>query len=215
MSSPPVFITPDEYLRRERLADFRSEYLNGEVFAMSGASWKHNLICTNIAFSLNLQLRDGPCHVVATDQRLRVKTADLLYAYPDVIVVCGEPEFVEGEFDNLVNPKIIVEILSPTTERFDRGKKYMLYTQLNTLDHYLLVSQDRAGIEHFARQPNGQWLSSSITGMGRRGRTVVGRRYSEVRRRLPPSEGPVNVFRLQDSHSTPQPLHNLTEVPRF
>jgi Uma2 family endonuclease len=160
VSTQPAFVTPEEYLRRERLADFRSQYLNGEVFAMSGATWGHNLICTNITSSLHSQFKDGPCEVVATDQRVRVKTGDLLYTYPDIIVVCGEPRFVEGEFDNLLNPKIIIEILSPSTESFDRGKKFTLYAQLDSLAEYVLVSQERLNVDHFVRQPTGEWLFS-------------------------------------------------------
>src|SRR5882672_4838470 len=109
------YVSPEEYLRRERQAEYKSEYLNGEIFAMTGASRKHNLIAVNIATSLNAQLRGSKCEVYASDMRVKV-TATGLYTYPDVIVVCGEPRFEDQYVDTLLNPTLLVEVLSQSTE---------------------------------------------------------------------------------------------------
>ena len=161
MSSHPVtFITPEQYLTAERKAERKSEYLNGEVFAMAGASRRHVRIVGNIDTSLNVQLQDGECEVFAVDLRVRVNPrGDYMYAYPDISVACGEPLFEDGLFDTLLNPKVIIEVLSPTTESSDRGPKAALYRKLDSLFEYVLVAQDRVRVEHFVRQPSGEWTT--------------------------------------------------------
>lgn len=143
--------TPDEYLVLERKAAYKSEYFLGEIFAMSGASLTHGLITVDIATELNIQLRESECRVVTND--LRVKTLpDVSYFYPDVIVYCDEPEFEDDSFDTLLNPVIIMEVLSPSTEEYDRGEKFEYYKQLPSLKEYILVAQDKISLEHYVMQ---------------------------------------------------------------
>jgi Uma2 family endonuclease len=154
---PKPYLTPQEYLARERRAETKSEYLRGEVFAMSGASRKHNLIATNVAGELRQRLRERPCEVYQGDMRVRVSPTGL-YTYPDVTVVCGEPEFEDAEVDTLLNPKVLVEVLSPTTADYDRGGKFTHYRRLRSLHEYVLISQDRPLVEHYVRQGQDEWL---------------------------------------------------------
>jgi Uma2 family endonuclease len=155
------FISPEEYLALERKAEYKSEYLNGEIFAMTGASRKHNLIATNIVASLSQQLRARPCEVYASDMRVKV-VATGLYTYPDVVVVCGEPKLEDDYLDTLLNPTLLVEILSPSTERYDRIAKSGYYRTLESLAEYLLVAQEEYRIEQYAKQSDGRWLFSDI-----------------------------------------------------
>jgi len=151
------YISPQEYLRLERQAEYKSEYLNGEIFAMSGASRKHNLLTTNISTSLNQQLRGRPCEVYASDMRVKV-TATGLYTYPDVVVVCGEPQLEDDYLDTLLNPTVLVEVLSKSTERYDRIAKSSYYRTLDSLAEHLLVAQDEIRLEQYVMQADGQWL---------------------------------------------------------
>src|SRR5712691_1212035 len=151
------FITPAEYLALERKAEYKSEYLNGEVFAMTGASRKHNLIVTNILISLGQQLRGRPCEAYSSDMRVKVTTPGL-YTYPDVVVVCGKPEFEDEEVDTLLNPTLLIEVLSTSTERYDRIAKTSYYRTLDSLTEHLLVAQHEVRIEQYVRQPRGEWL---------------------------------------------------------
>ena len=129
---PKPYLTPQEYLARERRAETKSEYLRGGVFAMSGASRNHNLVATNVAAELRQQLRDRDCEVHQSDMRVKISSTGL-YTYPDVTVVCGEPEFEDEEVDTLLNPKVIVEVLSPSTADYDRGGKFTHYRRLPSL----------------------------------------------------------------------------------
>lgn len=158
MSSQIVsFITPEEYLKRERESEYKSEYLNGEIFAMTGASRKHNLITTNLSSSLNQQLKQKPCEVYSVDMRVKM-IASGLYTYPDVIVVCGEPKFEDAYVDTLLNPTVLIEVLSQSTERYDRMAKTSYYRTVDSLSEHLLVGQDEIRLEQYVRQPNGEWL---------------------------------------------------------
>lgn len=161
-TNPKGHITPEEYLEIERRAEFRSEYLDGEMFAMSGVTREHNIIEVNILTELNLQLVDLPCEVFGANMRTRVSLAGL-YTYPDVAVVCGEPEFEDDRLDTLINPQAIVEVLSDSTESYDRGKKFAHYRQIVSLREYILVSQYECRIERFERQGDGDWLYSELT----------------------------------------------------
>ncbi len=155
------FLTPEEYLALERAAETRSEYLDGEMIAMPGAGLNHNRITVNLAFQLNLQLLDRPCQVLAADMRVLV-SATGSYTYPDVIVVVGEPILADEHFDNLLNPAVLVEVLSPSTERYDRGRKLVHYRTIASLREVLLVSQDRPRIEHQRRREDGSGWSHSV-----------------------------------------------------
>jgi Uma2 family endonuclease len=154
--------TEESYLAFERASDIRHEYVHGEVYAMAGASLRHNVITSNIAASLGTQLRGKPCSAMSSD--MRVKTPTRLYGYPDVVVVCGEPQLDDKQYvDTLLNPTLIVEVLSPSTEAFDRGKKFTHYQSMASLQEYLLIAQDEARVEHFRRQPDGKWMLESFT----------------------------------------------------
>ena len=144
-----TYFTPEEYIALERKAHFKSEYFDGHIIAMSGASRQHNLIVTNISGELHVQFKGRGCEVYTNDMRVRPSPRDT-YVYPDVVVVCGEPEFEDDVFDTLLNPILIVEVLSPSTERRDRGEKFTRYKHLAALQEYVLVSQDKV----FGRTPS-------------------------------------------------------------
>jgi len=151
------YISPQEYLRLERQAEYKSEYLNGEIFAMSGASRKHNLLTLNIGGSLNQQLRGRACEAYTSDMRVKVSVTGL-YTYPDVVVVCGEPHFEDDYLDTLSNPTVLIEVLSKSTERYDRIAKSSYYRTLDSLAEHLLVAQDEVRLEQYVRNPDGSWL---------------------------------------------------------
>lgn len=155
-----TYLTPEEYLAFERKATTKNEYLNGQIVAMSGASFVHNFITMNIANQLYNQLRGGKCQVATSDMRVKVTQTES-YFYPDVVVVCGEPLSEDNTFDTLLNPTVIVEVLSPSTETYDRGEKFAHYKQVESLKEYILVSQDRARVEHYLRQES-KWLQNEF-----------------------------------------------------
>ena len=146
-----------EYLEQERASSEKNEYFNGEIFAMAGASRRHNLISGNIFAALHSQLRKRPCEVYPSDMRVKIRKTGL-YTYPDVVVVCGKPQFEDSDKDVLLNPTVLLEVLSPTTEAYDRGDKFGHYRTVSTLSDYLLVSQSKLLVEHYVRQPNDSWL---------------------------------------------------------
>jgi Uma2 family endonuclease len=148
--------TPEEYLALERKAPYKSEYYRGEIFAMSGVSREHNQIAGNIYRSLGNQFEDRPCEAFIADLRVRVLPTGL-YTYPDVAALCGEPRFEDEEVDTLLNPSLVVEVLSPSTEDYDRKKKFDHYRRIDSLREYVLVSQDRVRVERFTRQGR-DWL---------------------------------------------------------
>ena len=151
-----TYLTPEEYITLERktLPDseiIRREYVNGEIFSMSGASRAHNLITGNISGELRNILKGGGCEVYANEMRVSTPITTS-YFYPDVVVVCDEPRFEDDVFDTLLNPIILVEVLSLTTETYDRGEKFGHYRQLTSLQEYILVAQDKICVEHYRRQ---------------------------------------------------------------
>lgn len=150
-------LTPQQYLEHERRAEFKSEYFNGEVFAMAGASRWHVLIVSNVNRVAGTALQNRPYEVYSSDLRVRIPTTGL-YTYPDVVIVCGEPQFEDDVLDTLLNPTVLVEILSDSTEAWDRGRKAAHYRRLPSLQEYVLVSQHEPRIEQYRRQPNGDWL---------------------------------------------------------
>ena len=165
-----VRYTPQEYLALERQAEAKSEYIQGEIFAMAGGSEDHNLIMTNILRELSGQLKGKPCRVYPSDMRVWVPAYEK-YTYPDVTVVCGEPQFQDAVRDTLLNPTVIIEVLSPSTEKHDRGKKFERYKSLLSVTDYILVAQDEPLLDHYARQPRDQWLLT--TARGRDGRLPI------------------------------------------
>lgn len=166
MSSAAVrtYLTPEEYLAWERKSDTKHEYLHGEIIAMSGASRAHSLIVTNISGELYIQLKGGICEVHTNDMRVRTHP-EISYFYPDVVVVCGEPRFEDSTFDTLLNPIVLVEVLSPSTQAYDRGEKFKNYQQLTSLREYILVSQDEVRIERYRRQEM-QWKLTEFRSLG-------------------------------------------------
>lgn len=163
MTSRPktAYLAPEEYLAAERRNEYKSEYIDGEVFAMTGASRRHNLITINLAREVSQQLRGRPCEAYVGDMRVKVASKrEYAYTYPDVVIVCGEPRFEDGHLDTLLNPTVLVEVLSESTERYDRGKKFGLYRAIESLAEYLLVAQDECRVEQYVRRPDGRWLLS-------------------------------------------------------
>ena len=173
MGLPKTILTEDEYLAFDRAADQRHMYVDGEVFAMAGGSDEHGDICTNVTVSLANQLGDGPCRVWS--QNSRVRSGPLpknprrpagLYSYPDVVVICDEPKHLDEHRDVLLNPSAIVEVLSESTEGFDRGVKFARFRKYNpTLVDYILISQDRPQIDHYHRESDGSWKFKSYEGL--------------------------------------------------
>lgn len=158
------YVTPQEYIENERQAETKSEYLAGEIFAMSGATRSHNVIVLNIAQELRSYRKGGACEVFANDMRVEVSSTEL-YTYPDLVVVCGEPQFKDTVEDTILNPTIIVEVLSKSTASYDRGEKFEHYCRLAALTDYLLVSQDRAAIEHRTRNSDNTWQLTFYCGL--------------------------------------------------
>lgn len=159
-NQPKIYWTPAEYLAHERVADSKHEYWAGAVYAMAGASARHNLIVTNAIAELRTQLKSRrSCTVYPSDLRVKI-SATGLYTYPDVVVVCGEPQFEDDVQDTLLNPTVIVEVLSKSTESYDRGAKFEHYRTLDSLTEYILVAQNSYHIDHYVRQPDAQWLFS-------------------------------------------------------
>jgi len=159
-TQPKTILTPEQYLEIEREAEYKSEYYQGEMFAMAGAQEAHNLLVANLVAGLHQQLRSRPCRVYPSDMRVRV-SATGLYTYPDVVVVCGEPRFLDEQQDTLLNPSLVVEVLSPSTEAYDRGRKSEHYRLIESLGEYLLVASDRLHADLYTRQPDGRWLLTS------------------------------------------------------
>jgi Uma2 family endonuclease len=161
----------DDYLAAEREAQCRHEYLDGQAYAMAGESLEHSTLCTNLSGELHSQLKKNPCRVLSPNMKVLSGTyspgeSKGLFSYPDVTVVCGEPKFHDERRDVLLNPRLIIEVLSPGTELFDRGEKFRRYrTCLESLQDYVLVSSTLPMIEIFQRQANGFWLYSSVSGV--------------------------------------------------
>jgi Uma2 family endonuclease len=157
-------VTPEEYLAAERLSETRSEYLDGGVFPMPGASLNHVQIVTNVATDLNIQLRPSPCRVLAVDLKIRLQESRKFF-YPDVTIICEAPQFHDERKDIILNPLLVIEVLSPSTEAFDRGTKFEAYRTIESLKEYLLVAQDRPFIEQFVRNEAGKWEYTSAIGL--------------------------------------------------
>jgi Uma2 family endonuclease len=162
-TQPKTFLTPEQYLAVEREAPYKNEYHCGEMLAMAGAREGHNLVSTNTVREVSEQVRSRPCRVYGSDMRVGVGPAD--YVYPDVSAVCGAPQFLDLTRDTLLNPNLIVEVLSPSTEAYDRGRKFELYQSIPSFTEYLLLASDRIHADLFVRQPSGFWLLRSFSAL--------------------------------------------------
>lgn len=152
----PIF-TEKEYLALEAVSERKHEFYRGEIIAMAGASFRHELIITNSIRSVGNQLRGSPCLILGSD--LRVKVASVKgYFYPDIKIVCGTAQFNDDKPQSLLNPTVIIEVLSPTTANFDQGEKFRAYRQIESLQEYVLIAQDTPHIERHIRQPDGGWV---------------------------------------------------------
>lgn len=161
---PKTKLTPAEYLEFERKSEERHEYFGGEIFAMSGAKRNHNVIAWNIGGELRQKLKGKDCEAYPADMRVFVPETGL-YTYPDLVVVCGEPQFQDDVFDTLLNPVLLIEVLSDSTESYDRGKKFQHYRSIESLQEYILVSQNEARVEKYVRHGDGFWLLSEAVGI--------------------------------------------------
>ncbi len=161
-TQPKTFLTEEQYLEIERKAEYKSEYFAGEMFAMAGAKEGHNLLVTNLVREISEQVRNRPCRVYSNDMRVRIPSTGL-YTYPDVIAVCGEPKFRDEQRDTLLNPSLVVEVLSPSTEAYDRGRKFEHYRSVGSVTEYLLVSSDRIQVDLYTRQADGRFLLTSAS----------------------------------------------------
>lgn len=150
-------LTPQDYLVWERSQKIRHEYVDGETFAMAGTSRKHNLINVNILATLHAQLRGQPCEIYTNDMRVKIN-ANNAYVYPDIVIACDEPLFEDNDVDTLLNPLLIIEILSDSTESYDRGTKFKFYRTLPSLQQYILIAQHECWVECYTRQAHDQWL---------------------------------------------------------
>jgi Uma2 family endonuclease len=156
-------LTAEEYLALERASETRSEYLEGQMVAMPGGSYEHSLIAANLIQAIGRQLRGRPCRVLSGDMRVLV-SATGLYTYADVVVLCGKPALADKHYDTLTNPTVLIEVLSSSTEAYDRGEKFQQYITLESLRECLLISQDRPNVEQFIRQDDREhWLFTAVT----------------------------------------------------
>lgn len=162
-SMPDYYVSPEQYLSLERGADYKSEYVDGRVYAMAGASERHNRLVANLIVALGSQLRGGACRIYPSDLKVRIP-GGRRYFYPDVSVICGATEFADDNEDTVTNPVLIIEALSEGTAAFDRGRKLQSYIQIPTLQDYLLVDPEARLIERYARGDEGQWLYTEHSG---------------------------------------------------
>lgn len=160
---PKTKLTVKDYLEFERNSEERHEYFDGEIFAMSGAKRNHNKVVGNLSGLIWQHLKGKDCEFYPTDMRVFVPKTGL-YTYPDLVVVCGEPQFQDDVFDTLLNPILLIEVLSESTESYDRGKKFQHYRSIESLQEYVLVAQDEARIEKYVRHGDGFWLLSEAVG---------------------------------------------------
>ena len=156
--------TVEDYLRIDRTEDERYEFIDGEIYAMAGAKRRHNVIAWNIGGELRQHLKGKNCEAYPANMRVFVPQTGL-YTYPDLVVICGEPQFQDDTFDTLLNPILIIEVLSDTTENYDRGKKFQHYRSIESLQEYVLVSHDEARIEKYIKQGDGFWVLSEAVGL--------------------------------------------------
>jgi len=159
-----LYYSKEEYLEMEAAADYKSEYYQGEIFAMSGGTRKHSLVCVNLIRRISEGIDNRDCQCFESNMKLEIAEADA-YVYPDVMVVCGDAEAAENTTDAITNPVLIIEVLSPSTESFDRGLKFEYYKTVPSLKEYVLVSQNKPKIEVFFRQNENLWTYTVVEGL--------------------------------------------------
>ena len=164
MSLAQQKFTAQEYLKLERELFVKNEFYNGKIYAMAGANERHNLIVSNLVGELRSHFKGRPCRVMPSDMRVKV-SATGLYTYPDVLAWCGEAQYEDEKRDTLLNPTVVFEVLSASTENYDRGEKFAHYRRLLSVTEYILVSQDRFRVEHFCREADGRWMMAEINGL--------------------------------------------------
>lgn len=160
-----IIMSETEYLLFEATADTKHEYSNGRVVAMTGASYRHNKIVSNLGRSLGNQLIDKNCDVLLSDLHVKVESKSVSYPYPDLVIVCGDPHFIGDRKDTITNPILLIEVLLPSTQINDRNEKLEEYLKIETLKEFILVSQDQAKVEQYYRTDDGQWAFRHITGL--------------------------------------------------
>lgn len=164
MASVPVSrLTEEQYLEIERAAQFKSEFYRGEMFAMAGGTLDHGELQAQVIFECRNRFAGRDCRAFGSDVRVRAGTSGL-YTYPDISIVCGRPVCVDNHKDTITNPVVIIEVLSPTTEAYDRGKKFQLYQTIQSFIEYILISQTEMRIERFTRGENDTWTLRSYAG---------------------------------------------------
>jgi Uma2 family endonuclease len=161
---PKTKLTVQQYLAIERKAEFKSEFFQGEMFAMAGASRMHNRVKENLIIKMGIQLEGSPCRSTSSDQRVTIPATGL-YTYPDIVIECGEMDLDPNDEDTITNPTAIIEVLSPSTEAYNRGAKFHNYQKLPGLQEYVLVAQEEALVECYSRQPGGKWEYTSFVGL--------------------------------------------------
>ena len=154
----------EQYAALEDEATYKSEFISGRIYAMSGGTPKHSAIAANITGEMRTLLRHGPCQVYTSDLRVGIMPIDV-ETYPDVMIVCGEPHVNPFDKNSVINPSVIFEVLSPSTERYDRGEKWARYRRLDSLEEYVLVSQDKPEVEQYVRQDSGLWSYKAVEGL--------------------------------------------------
>ena len=155
------FVSEEAYLAMERASETKHEYFKGEVFAMSGASWEHNIIAKNISTIILPFLKGKPCDMFGSDLRIHIPE-NTLYTYPDFSIICGKPETTDAEKDTITKPSVIIEILSKSTKDYDRGSKFMLYRSIKTLKEYITIDSLSVSIEIYTRQEDNKWILSEF-----------------------------------------------------
>ncbi len=163
-AAPKMRLTPEQYLAIERKAEFKSEFYDGEMFAMAVASMEHNSLKDNLIVQIGSRLWGGRCRTFSSDMRVKVSRTGL-YTYPDIVIVCGKPEVEDDVMDTLLNPQVVIEVLSDSTQKYDRGKKFRHYKQIASFREYVLVSQDEPVVEQFVREPDGKWSQATVEGL--------------------------------------------------
>ncbi|MBL7749553.1 MAG: Uma2 family endonuclease [Chitinophagaceae bacterium] len=156
------YISPEEYLEKERTAEYKNEYYHGQVLAMSGASLKHNIIDRNLLSNIGSFLKGKDCQVLPGNMRVSTPTHDT-YMYPDALIVCGDPLLEDDKFDTLLNPVVIFEILSPSTRSIDKGRKFFFYQQIPSLKEYIMIDSLKRFIHIARKQSDNSWIMETIT----------------------------------------------------
>ena len=152
--------SPADYLALERASEVKHEFFDGEMFLMAGGTMEHSQVAANVIRALGNAFADSPCCVLTSDMKIKLPTG--LYTYPDASVVCNQPQYEDDRKDVLLNPLLVVEVLSPSTEAYDRGQKFRHYQTCPSLREYVLIAQDRSAVDHYLRQPSGQWLLTTF-----------------------------------------------------